>query len=109
MGELTDMPETHWSARVNERAHNSRAFKKFIHCLACVCEEYSSSLEAEAEAWTSQTRPACGDHEETVRHGETLTCSCGSEGHADLTASETLLRERGDCELRPMARPVRFE
>ncbi len=70
---------------------------------------YGISLEAESEAWTSQTCPECGDHEKTVRHGDTLTCPCGFEGHADLTASETFLRENSDCEIRPMARPVRFE
>jgi len=88
---------------------------------------YGISLEAESEAWTSQTCPERGDHEETVRHGDTLTCPCGFEGHADLTAfvrrgascvltrtevlgtSETFLREHSDTEVRPMARPVRFE
>jgi len=49
------------------------------------------------------------DHEKTVRHEDTLTCPCGFEGHADLTASETFLRENSNCEIRPMARPVRFE
>ena len=109
VGDLTDVLETHWSVRVNEKTHNFWAFKKFIHRLACVCEEYGISLEAESEAWTSQTCPECGGHEEAVRHGDTLTCPCGFEGHADLTASETFLRENSDCEVRPMARPVRFE
>ncbi|RLM56713.1 IS200/IS605 family transposon protein TnpB [Halobellus sp. Atlit-31R] len=109
VGDLTDVLKTHWSVRVNEKTHNFWAFKKFIHRLACVCEEYGISLEAESEAWTSQTCPECGDHEETVRHGDTLTCPCGFEGHADLTASETFLRKTSDCEIRPMARPVRFE
>jgi len=109
VGDLTEVLKTHWSARVNEKTHNFWAFKKFIHRLACVCEEYGISLEAESEAWTSQTCPECGDHEETVRHGDTLTCPCGFEGHADLTASETFLRENSDTEVRPMARPVRFE
>jgi len=54
-------------------------------------------------------RPECGDHETTVRHRDTLTCPCGFEGHADLTASETFLRENSDTEVRPMARPVQFE
>jgi len=70
---------------------------------------YGISLETESEAWTSQTCPECGDHEKTVRHEDTLTCPCGFEGHADLTASETFLRENSNCEIRPMARPVRFE
>ncbi|WP_157533161.1 zinc ribbon domain-containing protein, partial [Haloferax profundi] len=100
---------SHWSVRVNEKTHNFWAFKKFTHRLACVCEEYGISLEVKSEAWTSQTCPECGDHEETVRHGDTLACPCGFEGHADLTASETFLRENSNCEIRPMARPVRFE
>jgi len=55
VGDLTDVLDTHWSVRVNEKTHNFWAFKKFIHRLACVCEEYGISLEAEPEAWTSQT------------------------------------------------------
>jgi len=98
VGDLTDVLEAHWSVRVNEKTHNFWAFKKFIHRLACVCEEYGISLETESEAWTSQTCPECGDHEKTVRHEDTLTCPCGFEGHADLTASETFLRENSNCE-----------
>ncbi len=109
VGDLTDVLESHWSVRVNEKTHNFWAFKKFIHRLACVCEEYGISLVVESEAWTSQTCPECGNHEKTFRHEHTLTCPCGFEGHADLTASETFLRENSDTEIRPMARPVRFE
>jgi putative transposase len=36
---------------------------------------------------------------------DTLTCACGFEGHADLTASETFLK-RYETVARPMARPV---
>ena len=35
--------------------------------------------------------------------------SGGSKDCADITASETFLRENGEQEVRPMARPVRFE
>jgi len=80
VGDLTDVLEAHWSVRVNEKTHNFWAFKKFIHRLACVCEEYGISLETESEAWTSQTCPERGDHEKTVRHEDTLTCPCGFEG-----------------------------
>jgi putative transposase len=93
---------------VNEKTHNFWVFKKFIHRLACVCEEYGINLEAESEAWTSQTCPECGDREKTVRHEDTLTCPCGFEEHTDLTASETFLQENSNCEVRPMARPVQF-
>jgi hypothetical protein len=109
VGDLSDVLETHWSVRVNEKTHNFWPVEKFIHRLACVCEEYSTFLEAESEAWTSQTCPECSDHKETVRHGDTLTCPCGFEGHADLAASETSLRNHSETEGRPMARPVRFE
>jgi putative transposase len=49
VGDLTDVLETHWSVRVNEKTHNFWAFKKFIHRLAHVCEEYGISFEAESE------------------------------------------------------------
>jgi len=109
VGDLTDVLDTHWSVRVNEKTHNFWAFKEVHPPSRVVCEEYGISLEAEPEAWTSQTCPECGDHETTVRHRDTLTCPCGFEGHADLTASETFLRENSDTEVRPMARPVQFE
>ncbi|ERG97880.1 MAG: putative transposase DNA-binding domain protein [Haloquadratum sp. J07HQX50] len=73
VGDLTDMLETHWSVRVNKKTHNFWVFKKFSHRLACVCEEYGISLEAESETWTSQTCPECCDHEEAVRHRNMLT------------------------------------
>jgi len=66
-------------------------------------------LEAESKACTSQTCPERGGHKETVHHEETPACSSGFEAHADLTASETFLRENSDTEARPMALPVRFE
>ena len=53
--------------------------------------------------------PECGDYEGMVRHQDTLTCPCGFEEHADLTASETFLRVNSAFELRPMARPVRLK
>jgi len=43
VGDLTDVLETHWSVRVNEKTHNFWAFKKFIHRLSCVCEVYGIS------------------------------------------------------------------
>jgi len=108
VGDLTDVLETHWSVRANEKTHNFWAFKKFIDRLACTAEEYGISVEARSEAWTSQTCPNCGSTTDTIRHQDTLTCSCGFEGHADLVASESFLRRQTDV-TRPMARPVRFE
>ena len=109
VGDLTNVLDTHWSVEANAKTHNFWAFKKFINRLACVCEEYGISLEAKSEAWTSQECPQCGSTDRTHRHQDTLMCRCGFEGHADLTASETFLRENNDTEVRPMARPVRFE
>jgi putative transposase len=106
VGDLTDVLDTHWSVRANQKTHNFWAFRAFIDRLACTAEEYGLTIEVRPEAWTSQTCPTCGSTAGTTRHQDTLTCTCGFEGHADLTASETFLRNNSDCEVRPMARPV---
>ena len=109
IGGLTDVLETHWSVETNAKTHNFWAFNKFTERLACTAEEYGISVEVRSEAWTSQECPQCGSTERTTRHRDTLTCPCGFEGHADLTASETFLRRHTEQAVRPMARPVRFE
>ena len=108
VGDLTDVLETHWSVRTNQKTHNFWAFRAFIDRLAWTAEEFGIAVEVRPEAWTSQTCPRCGSTEDTTRHQDTLTCSCGFEGHADLTASETFLRRQTDVP-QPMARPVRFK
>ncbi|MBV0923298.1 transposase [Halomicroarcula limicola] len=105
VGDLTDVLETHWSVRANEKTHNFWAFRAFVNRLACTAEEYGMSVEVRSEAWTSQTCRNCGSTTDTVRHQDTLTCSCGFEGHADLLASESFLR-RQTTVTRSMARPV---
>ena len=128
IGGLTDVLDTHWSVETNAKTHNFWAFKQFTERLACTAEEYGISVEVRSEAWTSQECPQCGSTDRTTRHQDTLTCLCGFEGHADLTASETFLRRHQNSEssdwrtrhdvsrqrqteqaVRPMARPVRFE
>jgi len=108
VGELMDILDTHWSVRANEKTHNFWAFRQFIDRLACTAEEYGLSVEVRSEAWTSQECPQCGSTDRTTRHRDTLTCPCGFEGHADLTASETFLNRQTDV-ARPMARPVRLK
>ncbi|CCQ35643.1 IS1341-type transposase ISNamo22 [Natronomonas moolapensis 8.8.11] len=109
IGGLTDVLETHWSVKTNAKTHNFWAFKQFTERLACTAEEYGISVEVRSEAWTSQECPQCGSTDRTTRHQDTLTCPCGFEGHADLTASETFLERHTEKAVRPMARPVRFE
>jgi putative transposase len=109
IGGLTDVLETHWSVETNAKTHNFWAFKQFTERLACTAEEYGISVEVRSEAWTSQECPQCSSTDRTTRHQDTLTCSCGFEGHADLTASETFLKRHTEQAVRPMARPVRFE
>jgi len=109
IGGLTDVLETHWSVETNAKTHNFWAFKQFTKRLACTAEEYGISVEVRSEAWTSQECPQCGSTDRTTRHQETLTCPCGFEGHADLTASKTFLKRHANNPVRPMARPVRFE
>ena len=128
IGGLTDVLDTHWSVETNAKTHNFWAFKQFTERLACTAEEFGISVEVRSEAWTSQECPQCGSADRTTRHQDTLTCPCGFEGHADLTASETFLRRHQNSSssdwrtrrfasrqrqtekaVRPMARPVRFE
>jgi putative transposase len=109
IGGLTDVLDTHWSVETNAKTHNFWAFKKFTERLVCTAEEYDISVEVRSEAWTSQECPQCGSTDRTTRHQDTLTCPCGFEGHADLTASETFLERQTEQAVRPMARPVRFE
>ena len=109
IGGLTDVLDTHWSVETNAKTHNFWAFKQFTDRLACTAEEYGISIEVRSEAWTSQECPQCGGAERTTRHQDTLTCPCGFERHADLTASETFLRRHTEQAVRPMARPVRFQ
>jgi len=105
VGALTDVLDTHWSVEANAKTHNFWAFRQFIDRLACTAEEYSISVAVRSEAWTSQECPNCGSTDRTTRHMDTLTCPCGFEGHADLTASETFLKRQTTVS-RPMARPV---
>jgi putative transposase len=109
IGDLTDVLETHWSVETNAKTHNFWAFKKFTERLACTAEEYGIAVEEDSEAWTSQECPDCRSTERTTRHQDTLTCRCGFEGHADLTASETFLERHAEQTIGPMARPVRFK
>ena len=109
IGGLTDILETHWSVETNAKTHNFWAFKKFTERLACTAEEYGISVEVRSEAWTSQECPQCGSTERTTRHQDTLTCRCGFEDHADLTASKTFLKRQTEKAVRPMARPVQLK
>ena len=109
IGGLTDVLDTHWSVETNAKTHNFWSFKKFTERLVCTAEEYGISVEVRSEARTSQECPQCGSTDRTTRHQDTLTCPCGLEGHADLTASETFLERHTEQAIRPMARPVRFQ
>jgi putative transposase len=105
VGDIKGILSTHWSPRVNEKTHNFWAYRRFINRLEDVCEEYGMEVEEESEAWTSQECPECGEGENTIRHEDSLTCLCGFEGHADLVASESFLRQQNN-EVGSMARPV---
>ncbi len=109
VGDLTGVLSTHWSVEANAKTHNFWSFKKFTDRLACTAEEYGITVSIKSEAWTSQECPDCGSTDLTTRQQDTLTCSCGFQGHADLTASKTLLERHINNPVRLMAQPVRFE
>ena len=108
-GDLTGVLGEYWSVEANLKARTFWAHRQCLDQLANVCEEYGIEVASLSEAWTSQTCPECGEREQTRRHRETLTCPCGFEGHADLVASRTLLDQATNTEVRPTARPVRFQ
>ena len=108
-GDLTGVLSTHLSVETNAKTHNFWSFKKFIDRLACTAEEYGITVSIKSEAWTSQECPDCGSTDLTTRQQHILTCSCGFQGHADLTASKTLPERQIKNSVRLMAQPVRFE
>jgi putative transposase len=109
VGDIRDVLSTHWKAEVNAKTHNFWAYRRFIHRLECVCEEYGIDLLEESEAWTTQECPGCGEREETERNGDLFRCVCGYEGHADLKASQVFLERETGTEVGLMAQPVRLK
>ena len=109
VGDLTNVLESHWSVEINAKIHNIWAFRKFVERLTKTAEEYGIDIEVRLESYTSQKCPDCGSTCRTTRHKDTLTCSCGFEGHADLTASKTFLEQQINDSVRLMAQPVQFE
>ncbi|WP_254809667.1 RNA-guided endonuclease InsQ/TnpB family protein [Natronosalvus amylolyticus] len=105
VGDIKGVLSTHWSPVINSKTHNFWAYRRFINRLEDMCEEYGIRVEEESEAWTSQECPECGEREETIRHEDSLACPCGFEGHADLVASESFLRQQNNT-VGSMARPV---
>ncbi|MEZ3117706.1 RNA-guided endonuclease InsQ/TnpB family protein [Halobaculum sp. MBLA0147] len=110
VGDLTDVLSDHWSARVNEKTHQFWAYRSFVDRLATTAEEFGISVEVRSEAFTTAMCVACGERLETKRRGDVFRCSCGYEGHADLDASRTFLKQETDTafEAGSMARPVRL-
>jgi putative transposase len=109
VGDLEGVLSTHWSCEVNEKTHSFWAFRRFTERLECVTEEYGIEVVEASESWTSQECPDCGEREETIRHEDTVICSCGFEGHADLVASRSFLERESSQAVRSMARPVRLK
>jgi putative transposase len=109
IGKLKGVLEKHWKPKVNEKTHNFWAFQRFIQRLKNVAEEYGIKVKEKSEAWTTSKCPECGNKDTTTRHKDTITCTCGYEGHADLKASRIFLEREEDLEVRLMAQPVRFE
>ncbi|PSQ07084.1 IS200/IS605 family transposon protein TnpB [Halobacteriales archaeon QS_6_71_20] len=111
VGDLTDILSEYWSARVNAKTHQFWAYRAFIDRLATTAEEYGIRIEIRSEAYTTAECPACAEREETERNGDVFRCPCGYEGHADLDASRTFLKQQAgeNIEAGSMARPVRLK
>jgi len=110
VGDLTDVLEAHWCAKVNAKTHQFWAFRSFINRLSYTAEEYGITIEVRSEADTTRTCPVCGEQNDTDRDGDVFRCPCGHEAHADLCASRTFLKQQaGEIEVGSMARPVRLK
>ena len=105
---LTDVLEAHWSVRANAKTHNSGRSERLSKPSACVARSTVSTSKRGRKRGLRKSAPLC-KREATVRHEDTLTCSCGFQGHADLTASETFLKREASGEVGPMARLARFK
>jgi putative transposase len=109
VGDLTGVIQRTPLKSTNRKLTEFWAHRRFTGRLESLCEEHGIELQSVSEFNSSRECPDCGSVTETYRHRERLTCSCGYDGHADLTAARTILnRERTDRP-RPMARPVRFQ
>jgi len=104
VGDLIDVLETNWMVRATVKMHNFWEFRVFTDRLACTAEKFAITVEVRPEAWISQECPNCGSATETTRHQDTLTCPCGFEGYANLTASEMFLRRHESNVPRSIAR-----
>ncbi|WP_255152639.1 RNA-guided endonuclease InsQ/TnpB family protein [Halorarius halobius] len=109
VGDLTGVIQRTRLKRTNRKLTEFWAHRRFTDRLTDLCEEHGIALLEVSEFESSQECPDCGAVAATDRNRERLTCPCGYDGHADLTAARTLLdRERADRP-RLMAQPVRFK
>jgi putative transposase len=101
-GDLDDVLDQHWSARVNEKTHLFWSHGRFRCRLHEVLEgEYDITLREVNEAGSSSTCPKCGS-KSVHREEDVFTCyDCGFEGHSDLAASENLLVDAVGSMARP--------
>ncbi len=101
-GNLDDVLQEHWSARVNEKTHQFWSHGRFRRRLREVLEgEYGISVREVSESGSSSTCPECGG-ENVHRKEDLFTCyDCSFEGHSDLAASENLLVEHDGSMARP--------
>lgn len=109
VGQLDDVREQHWSARVNEKTDLFWAYGRFRERLPDVLEdECDITVHEASEAGTSSECPACGGGD-VHRSGDDLQClSCGFEGHSDVVGAVNFLSEQAAVEIEggPMARPA---
>ncbi|WP_433634059.1 RNA-guided endonuclease InsQ/TnpB family protein [Halomicrococcus sp. NG-SE-24] len=101
-GDLDDVLQEHWSARVNEKTHQFWSHGRFRRRFREVLEgEYDIMVREVSESGSSSTCPDCGS-ESVHRSGDLLTCyDCSFEGHSDVAASENLLCDSVGSMARP--------
>lgn len=109
VGDLTNVLDTHWSARVNEKTHAFWNHGTLTERIGDTFEEVRLEWSEESEAGSSSTCPSCC-LEHVERDGDAFDClECGFRGHSDVVGAANLLVEYLEVskdELGLMAQPA---
>ena len=102
VGDLTDVLETHWSTKVNEKTHAFWSHRQLLDRITLTFGDVGIAVREVSESKTSSECPAC--HGESIgRSGDSFRCeACGLEAHADVVGAWNMLQSEGG----PMARPA---
>ncbi len=102
VGDLTNVLDTHWSSKVNQKTHAFWSHRKLVDRLELTLGDVGITVEQMSEADSSSECPECGSSE-VSRDGDAYRChACGLHAYIDVAGAWNLLQS----EVGPMARPA---